>query len=119
MLHVPTRLRVGDVVLCEAVRGVVWRYTSDGAFVWLLPVMNAGDMRHRSDVAVSEFREMVQCGIGGLDLVVRPGNACRMPSRSQKRIGRLSDHLLTEIGRAVKRECAASRTEAKWRPLAV
>ena len=112
MITRQSAISVGDVVSSGGRHGLVLKI--DGEHFVLLPIMQSGGTQYRGDIAITEFRDMVQAGFGGLDLVVRVSRAFRVSGRNQIRIGRLSDDLLTDIRRAVGRECAASGLEAKW-----
>ena len=102
----------GDVVVSGNMHAVVWRITGD--MLTLLPIVSDGGLRYRGDEAITEISDLVQIGFGGLDLVVRVSEACRVPIRNQIRIGRLSDRLLARVERAVDRECATAAYEARW-----
>lgn len=115
MLTRPPPVRRGDVVASGGTRGVVWRIIGDVLVV--LPILNSGRQTYRGDEPITEFRDMVQCGVGGLDLVVRPARACRVRASKQVRIGRLSDPLLARIQRAVDRECTTAAFEHRWEGL--
>lgn len=115
LIRSPT-ITAGDVVAAGGRHGLVYR--TDGEHLVLLPIMQSGGPVYRGDIAITEFRDMVQAGLGGLDLVIRVSHACRVNRRHQLKIGRLSDDLLAAIRRAVGRECAASGLEAKWSAIA-
>lgn len=112
MLTRPHPLACGDVVACGNNRGVVWQVR--GPTIVVLPLVHSGDQRYRGDEPITEFRDMLQAGMGGTDLVIRVSRACVVGVDRQNRIGRLSDAIIARIQRACDRECTAVACEARW-----
>lgn len=114
MISQPARtIARGDVVGSGGAHALVWQVMPGGKLL-VLPIVASGGRNHRGDHAITEFTDMLQCGLGGKDLVIRTSGARLVHSANQTRIGRLSDQLMACAQQACDRECTALAHEAKW-----